>query len=135
MLALLHYSGEEVCPKDLETILHERTIGLSAATAQFLFQEMLPLEEVLSPLLTHSEEMVRVQAALLLAIFSRSKKAALTLLEEYQKASKAGKEVLLLGFSILPANKTRDLLFPLLFDQSQTLRTRAAGVFLCSCYQ
>ncbi len=135
MLALLHYSGEEICKEDLEAILHERTIGLSAATAQFLFQEMLPLDEVLAPLLSHEEEMVRVQAALLLAVFCRSKKAALTLLEEYKKASKAGKEILLLGFSLLPASKTRALLFPLLFDQSQALRTRAAGVFLCSCYQ
>jgi hypothetical protein len=135
LLALLHYSGEEITPKDMETILHERTVGLTAATASFLFQEMLPLDEVLHPLLSHEEEMVRVQAALLLAIFSRSKKAALTLQEEYKKASKAGKELLLLGFSLLPASKTRSLVFPLLFDQSQVLRTRAAGVFLCSCYQ
>lgn len=135
MLALLHYSRETISPKDLEAILHERTIGVSAATAQFLFQEMLPLDEVLTPLLSHEEEHVRIQAALLLAIFSRSQKAALTLLEEYQKASKAGKELVLLGFSLLPVNKTKSLLFPLLFDQSQALRTRAAGVFLSSLYQ
>ena len=130
LIALRHYSGDTIVKEELEKILHDRVWGLSAATAEFLFHEMLPLDEVLSPLLSNDEEIVRIQAALLLAIFSRSKNAALRLVEEYHKASKAGKEMLLLGFSAIPTAKTRDLLFPLLFDQSQTLRTRAAGVFL-----
>lgn len=135
LIALKHYSGCHVDQKELESMLHDRSWGASAATAQFLFQEMLSLEEVLKPLLASKEESIRIQAVLLLAIFSRSDEAAKTLLDQYERSSKEGKEILLTGFYFLPAAKTREVLFPLLFDESQLLRTRAAGIFLASVYQ
>ena len=117
-------------------MLGDRAWGISAAAASFLFQEYgHSLDEVLTPLLTHETEAVRIQAALLLTIISQSQQAATILAEQYEKASREGKEMIILGFSCLPASRTKPYLIPLLFDPSPVLRTRASGALLASMYR
>jgi hypothetical protein len=135
LIALRKYSECPIEQKELELMLHDRSWGSSAAAAQFLFQEMLPLDEILKELLSSKDESIRIQAVLLLTVLSRSSEAAEALLNQYEHASKAGKEILLAGFYFLPASKSKTILFPLLFDESELLRTRAAGAFLASAYQ
>ncbi len=135
LLALQCYSGEPISKSHLETMLKERSWGVPIAAAGFIFQELSPsLEEVLSPLLEEEEETIRIQAALLLAVFAQSEKAATILWDQFEKASKEGKETLMLGFASLSFEKTKDRLTPLLFDASPSLRTRAAGALLASIY-
>jgi len=135
LLALQCYSGEPISAAQVETMLTDRSWGVPIAAAGFLFQELAPsLEEILSPLLEEKEETLRVQAALLLAHFSQSEKAAQILWEQFQKSTKEGKEMLALGFATLSFEKTKDRLTPLLFDASPSLRTRAAGALLASLY-
>ena len=135
LLALRCYTDQHVDKFEIEKMLNDRAWGISASAAGFLFQEMAPsFDEVLSPLLSHPTEGVRIQAALLLTIFSKSQHAAAVLQEQYEKASKEGREALLIGFSSLPSSKTLPYLSPLLFDLSPSIRTRAAGALLASMY-
>lgn len=136
LLALQSYSGEKIDREVVEGMLSDRAWGISAAAAAFLFQEYgHSLDEVLAPLLSHGTEAVRIQAALLLTIISQSHQAAATLADQYEKASREGKEAIILGFSCLPALKTKQYLIPLLFNPSPVLRTRASGALLASLYR
>jgi len=135
LLALQCYSGEPISKESVETMLKDRAWGIPLAAAGFIFQELAPsLEEVLFPLLESTEETIRIQAALLLVLFSQSEQAATILWDQFEKASKEGKETLVLGFSTLSFEKTKDHLTPLLFDASPSIRTRAAGALLASLY-
>ena len=135
LLALRCYAEQHIDTAEIERMLTDRAWGISASAAGFLFQEFAPsLDEVLSPLLSHPTESIRIQAALLLTLISKSQHAATVLQEQYEGASKEGKETLLMGFSGLPASKTLPYLAPLLFDISPSIRTRAAGALLASMY-
>ena len=136
LLALQRYSGAPIPKEEIEAMLNDRAFGVCAEAASFLIQEFAhSLDDVLSPLLSHETEGVRIQAALLLTLISKSKHAAEILAEQYEKASKEGKETLLLGFSILPPSKTMPYLLNMLFDGSSVLRTRAAGALIASMYR
>ena len=136
LLALRCYAGQPILKEEVEAMLNDRAWGISAAAASFLFQEFgHSLDEILTPLLSHETETVRIQAALLLTIISQSQVAATTLAEQYEKASREGKEAIILGFSCLPASRTKAYLVPLLFDTSPVLRTRASGALLSSLYR
>jgi hypothetical protein len=135
LLAVRCYSEQPIPREEVETMLNDRGWGISGAAAAFLFQEFgHSLDEILTPLLSHPTETVRIQAALLLTFVSRSQQAAKVLAEQYEKASREGKEAIILGFSCLPSARTKQYLIPLLFDPSPSLRTRAAGALLCSMY-
>ena len=136
LLAIRCYSEQPIPREEVEAMLSDRGWGISGAAAAFLFQEFgHSLDEILTPLLSHPTETVRIQAALLLTFVSRSQQAAKVLAEQYEKASREGKEAIILGFSCLPSARTKQYLVPLLFDPSPSLRTRAAGSLLCSMYQ
>ena len=136
LLALRQYSGQPIPKEEVESMLNDRAFGVSAEAASFLFQEFAhSLDEVLSPLLSHETEGIRIQAALLLTIISKSQQAATVLAQQYEKASREGKETIILGFSCLPASQTMKYLLPLLFDPSPVLRTRAAGALVASMYR
>lgn len=136
LLALRCYAEQRIPQEEVEKMLTDRGWGISAAAATFLFQEFgRSLDEILTPLLTHETETVRIQAALLLTIISQSQQAATTLAEQYEKASREGKEAIILGFGTLPASRTQPYLIPLLFDASPILRTRAAGALVSSMYR
>ena len=90
---------------------------------------------MLTPLLASPIETVRIQATLLLTLMTESQSATDILCEEFDRASKEGKETLLLGFAALTSEKTMEKLTPLLFERSPILQTRAAGVLLCSLYK
>ena len=136
LAALRRYAGQPVSRDEIEHMLSDRAWGVCAATSLFVFQEFASsLDEVLTPLLSHETETVRVQAALLLAIVSQSNAAATILWEQYNRASREGKEALILGFGCLPLNRTKDFLLPLLFDPSPAIRTRASGAFISSMYK
>jgi hypothetical protein len=135
LIALQSYVGQPIEKQTIEQMLTDRAWGIPAAAAGLFFQEAASsLEEVVIPLLSHDIESVRVQAALIYAC-SGSQKAASILWEQYQKASREGKESLLFGFGGLPPSSTKELLTPLLFDESPVLRTRAAGALLTSLYK
>jgi HEAT repeat protein len=135
LTALQCYAGEKIEKKDIEKIMGDRAWGATVFAAGFLFAEFSSsLEEVLTPLLSHETETVRVQAALLLATVGKSKSAAKILWEQYEIASKEGKEALLLGFGALPFEQVSEKIAPVLFDPSPVLRTRAAGALLASLY-
>jgi HEAT repeat protein len=136
LLAIRCYSGQPIQRGEVEIMLNDRAWGISAAASSFLFQEFgHSLDEILTPLLSHETETVRIQAALLLTIISQSQQAATTLAEQYERASREGKEAIILGFGCLPASRTKAYLVPLLFDTSPVLRTRAAGALLSSMYR
>ncbi len=136
LLSLRCYAEQPIPRQEVEAMLGDRGWGITAAAATFLFQEFgHSLDEILSPLLSHETEVVRIQAALLLTIISQSQLAASTLAEQYEKASREGKEAIILGFGCLPASRTKAFLIPLLFDTSPVLRTRAAGALLSSIYR
>jgi len=136
LIALTYYAQQPIDKTTVEKMLYDQAWGIPAAAALFLFQEFASdIEEVLSPMLAHEIETVRLQAALLLAISCPSTKNASMLYEEYKKASKQGKEILLLGFATLPIEQAQEVLTPLLCDSSEILRTRAAGAFLYALYQ
>ena len=136
LAALRRYAGQPVSKEEVEHMLSDRAWGICAATSLFVFQEFATsLDEVLTPLLFHETETVRVQAALLLTIISQSRAAAAILGEQYERASREGKEALIFGFSCLPLNQTKTYLTPLLFDPSPTIRTRASGAFIASMYK
>jgi hypothetical protein len=136
LLALRRYANQPVSRDEVEHMLSDRAFGVSAQAASFVFQEFAcSLDEVLSPLLTHETEAVRIQAALLLTLISKSQRAAMALADQYEKASRAGKESIILGFGVLPIDKTQPYLVPLLFDASPVLRTRAAGALVTSLYR
>lgn len=136
LLALRCYAGQPVSHIEVEKMLNDRGWGISAAAATLLFQEFgHSLDDVLSPLLSHETEVVRVQAALLLTLISQSQQAASHLAKQYEKASREGKEAIILGFGSLPLSRTKRYLTPLLFDPSPVLRTRAAGALLSSMYR
>lgn len=136
LLALRRYADQPVQREEIEQMLGDRGWGISASAAAFIFQEFSgSLDEVLSPLLQHPTESVRIQSALLLTIISQSQQAATVLAEQYQTASREGKEAIILGFSRLPFEKTKKHLLPLLFDPSPVIRTRASGALLTSMYQ
>lgn len=136
LAALRRYAGESVSREEVEQMLNDRAWGVCAATSLFVFQEFASsLNEVLNPLLTHETESIRIQAALLLTIVSQSKTAATILAEQYARASREGKEALILGFSCLPFSQTKTYLIPLLFDSSPSIRTRASGALIASMYK
>lgn len=135
LVALRAYCGTELIRKDVEPMLKDRGWGVSSAATSLLFQELPDsLEDLLRPLLTHELETVRVQAALLLSMIPGSAIAPKVLEEEFKKASKDGKESLLIGFANLPFAEASLYLTPLLFDPSDCIRTRAAGALLASLY-
>jgi hypothetical protein len=136
LAALRRYAGEPVSKEEVEQMLNDRAWGVSAATSLFVFQEFATsLNEVLTPLLSHETESIRIQAALLLTIISRSNTAATILAEQYARASREGKEALIVGFSCLPISQTKTFLIPLLFDASPAIRTRASGALIASLYK
>ena len=136
LAALRRYAGEAVSREEVEHMLNDRAWGVCAATSLFVFQEFASsLNEVLNPLLSHETEAIRIQAALLLSIVSQSKTAATILAEQYARASREGKEALILGFGCLPFSQTKKYLIPLLFDASPAIRTRASGALITSMYK
>ncbi len=136
LLALRCYADQQIDPSEIEKMLSDRAWGISASAAGFLFQEIAPsLDEVLTPLLSHPTESIRIQAAILLTLIAKSHHAASVLQQQYETASKDGKEMLIMGFSTLPASKSLPYLTPLLFDTSPSIRTRAAGAMLASLYR
>lgn len=135
LTSLQCYAGEPVEKQNIEKVLSDRAWGSTVAAAGLIFSEFSSsLDEVLTPLLSHEIEIVRVQAALLLATIGKSHKAANILWEQFEVASKEGKEALLLGFGSLPPEQVSKKLVPLLFDSSPIIRTRAAGALLASLY-
>lgn len=136
LLALRSYANQPIPKEEVEKMLNDRGWGVSASAAAFLFQEFgHSLDEVLTPLLSHETETIRIQAALLLTIISQSQVAAQTLAQQYEKASREGKEAIILGFSCLNGVRTKPYLVPLLFDSSPLIRTRTAGALLSSIYR
>ena len=136
LAALRRYAGQPVSREEVEHMLSDRAWGICAATSLFVFQEFASsLNEVLTPLLSHETETVRIQAALLLTIISQSDTAATILAEQYSRASREGKEALIIGFGCLPLSKTKPYLVPLLFDSSPAIRTRASGALIASMYK
>ena len=136
LAALRRYAGQPVLKEEVEHMLRDRAWGVCAATSLFVFQEFATsLQEVLTPLLSFETETVRVQAALLLTLISQSDEAASILAEQYARASREGKEALIIGFGALPISRTRSYLVPLLFDSSPSLRTRASGALIASTYK
>jgi len=135
LLALKHYCGLKVPQEELEAMLTDRAWGIPMMAAGFLFQEMgSNLKQLLQPLLSHENEHIRIQAALLLTAFTESQEAVDELSKQLKQTSKEGKELVLLGFASLPVDMVQEQLLPLLFDESPTLCTRAAGVLLSSLY-
>ncbi len=136
LIALRSFANLTINRIELEKMFHDRSWGVCANAVGFAFSELEPsLEQVIKPLLSHDVELVRIQAALLYATISKSPEAAATLGREYEKASREGKELAIMGFSVLPASSSLPYLTPLLFDSSLSTRTKAAGALLSSLYK
>jgi hypothetical protein len=136
MLALRSFANLEIDRGELEKMFCERSWGICAQAIGFTFSKLDPrLEDVVKPLLSHETESVRIQAILLYTSINKSPEAASMLAKEYAKASKEGKETLVMGLGLLPASSSLPHLAPLLCDQSLSVRTRAAGAVLTSIYK
>lgn len=125
-------------PKAQEAIvkfLQEKTWGVSAMASSLLLTEGDDASiELVSQLLNHPSPKVRVQAALILSLWSHDEKAIGVLQEAYATADRDMKGRILEGLGRIGAQSSIPFLVDKLQDPQQSLRIIAACVLLQCLY-
>lgn len=132
LMVILNY------PKAQEAItefLQQKTWGISGTAAALLLTEGDEgALDLVKNLITHPHYKVRIQAALILALWGRGEDAISVLEQAYSTADRELKEKIIEGIGSIGATSSIPFLLTCLEESSQTLRIIAACALLQSLY-
>lgn len=130
ILAIMKFSKAQ---QAIKTFLQQKTWGISAMAASTLLtegdEEAL---ELVQNLMSDEEMQIRVQAALILALWGGKDEALETLENAYSKVDRDMKERILEGIAKISSPKSIPFLLDRLHEPNQSLRVMAAaGLLIC----
>lgn len=132
IIAMMKYAKAQ---ETITNFLQHKTWGIAGMTTVLLLKEGDEAAlELVQNLLTEPQHQVRVQAALILALWGREESAIATLQEAYATANREMKERILEGVGRVGAQSSIPFLIEKLREPSQTLRIIAASSLLQCLY-
>lgn len=133
LLNLISRFDKEKAIEGMRVFLKDRNFSLGALSARLLLSEGdEDLFQGIKQLLKEEDGRLRVHAALTLALWAKDQTALPVLLEEYPKASRREKELILEGLGQIRSEKAVPFLLERLSEPSETLQVMAASSLLLS---
>jgi len=128
VLAIMNFPDAE---EAIRTFLKEHSWGVSGVAAVLLLEEGDEAAlEIVRELLNDPDQQVRIQAALVLALWGRDESAAETLQQAYPNADRQIKERILEGLGRIGAKDSLPFLVDRLSEPYQSLRIIAASAIV-----